>query len=178
MISRRRLAVLAPVVTALAMAAAGCSAGAGGTGASGGDSRSAPEVAVDAPAAAGDATASPDAGTTVGTSQPAGGRAFVESVDVMLLESFPLQVRVGVAGQLSDPCTTLGEPRVRRDGDTFRVELPTTRDPAKVCAQVLVPFETTVPLDVHGLPKGTYTVDVEGTTASFTFDRDNALRQP
>jgi inhibitor of cysteine peptidase len=130
---------------------------------------------VSAPASGGDAPGS--AGDAAAGEAPAGGRAYVESVDVMLLESFPLQVRVGVAGQLSDPCTALGEPRVSRDGTTFRVALPTTREPGRVCAQVLVPFETTVRLDVQGLPKGTYTVDVEGTTASFTFERDNELRR-
>ena len=103
-----------------------------------------------------------------------GGRAYVESVEVLLLKSFPLQVRVAIAGQLSDACTRLGEPRVRRDGSTFHVELPTTREPG-MCAQMLVPFEETVALEVHGLAKETYTVEVDGKTAQFTFERDNEL---
>jgi hypothetical protein len=125
-------------------------------------------VASDAPVA--------DGGGSAATGAP-GGRAYVDSVDVMVLESFPLQVRVGIAGNLSDPCTHLAAPRVQRDGDTFRVALPTTRDEG-MCAQVLQPFETTVELPVEGLPRGTYTVDVEGQTATFTFDRDNKAGEP
>jgi inhibitor of cysteine peptidase len=44
-----------------------------------------------------------------------------------------------------------------------------------MCTQIVVPFEESIPLDVVGLPAGTYTVDVNGVTGSFTLDVDNQL---
>lgn len=101
------------------------------------------------------------------------GTAMVDGVDVLILESFPVQVRVLVRGNLNDGCTELGEARVAREGSTFVVTLPTTREAAAMCTQALVPFEIGIPLDVLGLEAGTYTVDVNGTMASFVLDVDN-----
>lgn len=103
------------------------------------------------------------------------GTAVVESVEVLLLESFPVQVRVLVRGDLPDGCTTLGDWHVSREGDTFAVTLPTTRPAEALCTEALVPFEVSIPLEVAGLPAGTYEVEVNGVSASFTFDVDNAL---
>jgi inhibitor of cysteine peptidase len=44
-----------------------------------------------------------------------------------------------------------------------------------MCTQALVPFEERVDLDVQGLPAGTYTVDVNGISDTFTFDADNEI---
>jgi hypothetical protein len=148
----------------VALGAFGCTAGPG-TGGSDGDSAAAPATPGATAPVAGDGTQTPNTGTP-------GGKAYVESVEVMLLESFPLQVRVAIGGQLSDACTTLGEPAARRDGDTFHVELPTYRADG-MCAQVLVPFATSLALDVEGLPKGTYAVVAGDQRATFTFERDN-----
>ena len=175
----RRVAAAA-LLTLLPLALA-CDGGATTAGDEGGVAATtspAPDTAVASGTAAADdgaagAVSAGDGDTAPGTP---GGRAYVESVEVMLLESFPLQVRVGIAGNLSDGCTHLGEPQVARDGDTFRVTLPTTREEG-MCTQALVPFEHTLPLAVEGLPKGTYTVDVEGRTASFTFERDNRVER-
>jgi inhibitor of cysteine peptidase len=101
--------------------------------------------------------------------------APVESVEVMILESFPVQVRLLVAGNLPDGCTELDDWTVTRDDDTFSVTLPTTRTEDAMCTQALVPYEVTIPLDVAGLAAGTYTVDVNGVTAQFTLDVDNVL---
>ncbi|MDX9953163.1 MAG: hypothetical protein RBT75_03670 [Anaerolineae bacterium] len=103
------------------------------------------------------------------------GIAVVESVEVLLLESFPVQVRVLVRGDLPDGCTALGDWRVSREGDTFKVTLPTTRLAEALCTEALVPFEVSIPLEVAGLPAGTYGVEVNGVAASFTFDVDNVL---
>lgn len=172
-----------PGATALALALAllpwglaGCTPGAGSDAGDDEAPMAAPDTAVAGggteatPAPAGGDTSPGDAGAV--SDEAPGGQAYVEEVDVMTLESFPLQVRAAISGNLSDGCTHLGEPSVTRDGNTFRVELPTTRAEG-MCTQALVPFETTVALPVAGLPKGTYTVDVMGTTGSFTFASDN-----
>jgi len=40
---------------------------------------------------------------------------------------------------------------------------------------VLAPFEETIPLEVYGLPAGTYTVEVNGVQGTFDLEMDNIL---
>ena len=103
------------------------------------------------------------------------GKAPVESIQLMILESLPLQVRVRVRGTLPDVCTEIDQinQRVDLEQDTLWVEITTVRSTEEACVQVLAPFEETIPLDVMGLPAGTYTVDVNGVTDTFTFSTDN-----
>ena len=104
------------------------------------------------------------------------GRAQVDEVRIQILESFPVQVEVLISGNLPDGCTEIDqvEQRFEPEENTFWVEITTLRTTDDACAQVLVPFEETVSLDVYGLPAGTYTVDVNGTQETFTLDVDNA----
>ena len=99
----------------------------------------------------------------------------VESVDVLILESFPVQVHAVVRGTLADGCTTLDQVTTTREGNVFQIQLTTQRPADAVCTQALVPFEEVVALDVVGLPAGEYTVEAEGVTATFTLDIDNVL---
>jgi hypothetical protein len=123
-------------------------------------------------AAAPVATAAPaptvPAQPTVEPAPPAGedGLAMVERIDVLILESFPVQVHAVVTGSLPDPCTELGAPTQGRDGNAISVTIPTTRDPGVVCAQVITPFELTVPLEGE-FPPGSYTVTVNGVAQAF-----------
>ena len=90
------------------------------------------------------------------------------------MESFPLQVSLSVSGFLSVPCVELLGPAVSYTEGLFQVVLAeSTMGPAETCIAVIEPFETRVPLEVAGLPAGTYTVDVNGQQAEFTFDMDN-----
>lgn len=103
------------------------------------------------------------------------GEAPVEAVEVLILESFPLQVQARVTGYLPDGCTQLGDTVVTQEGNTFRVALKTARPSDAVCTEAVVPFEVTVPLPVEGLPAGDYTVNVNGQTATFGMAVDNVL---
>jgi inhibitor of cysteine peptidase len=102
-------------------------------------------------------------------------QAYVDNVDVLILESFPVQVRVMIQGNLPDACSVISDVKQTRSGSIFTIDLIVTRDPLAKCAQVLTPFEQSVGLDVDGLPAGTYSVEVEGVTTSFTLDVDNVL---
>ena len=94
--------------------------------------------------------------------------ATVESVEVHILESMPVQVQVIVRGQLPDAgCTTIGSVEQVREGNVIRVTLVTTTDPLALCAQALTPFEHVIELDVSDLPAGSYVVEVHGVEASF-----------
>ena len=103
------------------------------------------------------------------------GKATVEEVSVVFLESFPLQVQVVAKGYLADSCTSIDEVIVKQVDNTFTAEITTRRPAKEMCAQIVQPFEKNIPLDVYGLPSGDYTVDVNGVTAKFTFNQDNIL---
>jgi hypothetical protein len=98
-----------------------------------------------------------------------GGNVFIDSVDVLILESFPVQVRAVIQGNLPDGCTEIRDVQVNRaeGSDRFEIAIVTHRDPELMCTEALVPFEETVSLDVDGLPAGSYTVEVQGETATF-----------
>ena len=107
-----------------------------------------------------------------------GDNSLVESVIVLVRETDPVEVQVEVRGNLRDGCTRLRDARVRREGDVFRIALPTVRPADAMCTMALVPFEVTIALDVEGLAAGTYTVDVNGVTARFELPQDAPSNQP
>jgi hypothetical protein len=100
-------------------------------------------------------------------SVPVTGVATVENVEVLILESMPLQFHAVIRGQLPDAgCTTIREVTQTREGNTIKLTVVTTTDPLALCAQALTPFEHVIPLDISGLPAGEYTVDAGGASAS------------
>lgn len=106
--------------------------------------------------------------------EPSRGQAIVESVQIELLESFPVRVNVTVRGVLPDSCTRIDQTVVQRVDNTYQVIVTTLREPeAAACTMAVEPFETAVELDVEGLPAGTYTVDVNGIQGTFTLSVDN-----
>ncbi len=104
------------------------------------------------------------------------GTAHIEEMGLLMLESFPVQVNVHVTGWLGDGCTTLDQVAQARTGNIFTVRITTARPTDLICTQQLVGFEKTIALEVAGLPAGTYTVDVNGVTDTFTLAVDNVLR--
>jgi hypothetical protein len=118
-------------------------------------------VATDQPAPAGD---------------QATGKAYVSSLSLTVMESFPVQVQAHISGDLSDGCTSLAGVDVQRDGQTFLIQVTTTRPAEAVCIQVLAPFETTVDLDTVGLAAGTYTVTAGDVSDSFSLAADNSAQ--
>ncbi len=98
----------------------------------------------------------------------------IDSVEAMILESFPVQVNVAVRGNKSVPCTRLLEPAIARKGSTFVVSLAeSTLGPAETCIAMIDPFETSISLDVRGLSAGNYEVVVNGTSTNFVLAMDN-----
>ncbi len=121
--------------------------------------------------AAGNPTATPNAEMTpaVTRSEP-----MIESLQLTMLETFPVQVNLHIKGYLPDSCTTIDRINVKRNESIFTVKVITKRDPEVVCTQKLQPFEESQPLEVEGLPAGTYRVVIgDDHAAIFTLDSDN-----
>ncbi len=102
--------------------------------------------------------------------------AKVKDIEVVILESFPVQVDVVVYGEFPDSCTEIGKVTTIREGSTFVVTIITHRPSNAVCAQVITPFNRVVPLDVLGLKKGIYTVQVNDVRDTFELQVDNILK--
>jgi len=92
--------------------------------------------------------------------------ALVQEVEVLQLESYPVQIHARILGAFRTTCEQLADVTQRREGETFFVTL-TVREEGERCAEVLVPFEKSVALKTYGLPPGPYTVNVNGVTQTF-----------
>lgn len=100
-------------------------------------------------------------------------QAEIESIDILILESFPVQVHVRITGAVGDSCTILEHISPQREASTFVIEVTTKRPVKGICPQMLALLDETVPLDVAGLKAGTYMVDVNGIKDTFVLSADN-----
>lgn len=103
------------------------------------------------------------------------GTAGVESTEIMVLESFPVQIHVIAKGYLPDGCTKIDRAEAKRDGNIFTVTITTKRPKDMMCTQAIVPYEKVVPLNVYGLKAGTYDVNINSVTDSFELSSDNII---
>ncbi|HJS20203.1 MAG TPA: hypothetical protein VJ785_15760 [Anaerolineales bacterium] len=87
--------------------------------------------------------------------------AFIDSQDILILESFPPQYQLHVTGSLPTPChhlrAVVEEPN---EQNQIQVEIYSVVDPNRVCTQVLSPFEVSLPLGSYS--SGSYTVILNG----------------
>src|SRR5687767_7353384 len=119
------------------------------------------------------ATPSPASPSTNAT--PIVSMAVVQSLDVLFLESEPLQVNATIKGQLPDGgCTTISSVDQVRDGNTFNIKMMTTTDPLAICTLAATPFEQVIPLEVSNLFPDTYTVNANGVKETFELLPRNA----
>jgi len=110
-----------------------------------------------------------DQTTTTSPGEPAAVRSpvYVDSVEVLLLESYPVQVRALVRGNLPTPCHSLGWESTDPDAaGRITLEIHSTSDPDTVCAEVLEPFEEAI--DVGSFTSGSYVLVVAGVEYPFT----------
>jgi hypothetical protein len=87
------------------------------------------------------------------------GEVYIDSTDILTLESFPLQFQLNVKGSLPTPCHQLRAVVDKPDAQKqIRVLIFSLVDPNTVCTQVLEPFEANIPLG--SFASGTYTIFV------------------
>ncbi len=161
---RRKLSSISLLgLAALSLIVAGCT---GGTGTPN------PDMPVDSsmPAPEPGRGTSSASGGTGGTGEP----VYVNSIDLLTLESFPVQVNAVIRGSLPDPCVEIVQIKQRREGNSFTLTFITRRT-GGLCPEVLQPFEEAVALDVYGLPAGTYTVLAGEVSSTFDLTIDNIL---
>lgn len=101
--------------------------------------------------------------------------AGIDSIEIRMLESMPMQVKVIVGGYLSDGCTRIDRITQELEGNDFCITISTKRPAGVNCPQVIVPFQETIPLDVMGLLAGTYTVTVNRVSDTFMLQADNIV---
>lgn len=102
------------------------------------------------------------------------GEAVVENIEILILESFPVQVHVVARGYVPDGCTRIDKISQNRKEKLFEVKITTRRPKDAACILVIQEFEEVVPLDVLDLSAGLYTVDVNGIRDSFELQFDNS----
>lgn len=89
------------------------------------------------------------------------GAVYLDSAELLTLESFPLQFTLALKGSLPTPCNLLRVEISPPDAENkVMVDIYSVIDPARMCVQVLAPFEANVPLG--SFPAGRYTLWVNG----------------
>lgn len=101
--------------------------------------------------------------------------ATIESIEIIVLESFPVQIKVNATGYLPDGCTKINGIMKEKEGSTFFVTIKTVRPADTFCTEAIVPFQEMISLDVYGLKAGIYNVDVNGVKGTFELETDNIL---
>ena len=95
--------------------------------------------------------------------------APIESIEVLIMESFPPQYSVVVVSGLPNSCITFGGYTLTRDGNTIRVDVINWNpaNPDVLCLQVYGIVETNILLGSDFEPGKTYMVNVNEVTKSF-----------
>lgn len=91
----------------------------------------------------------------------------IESVDALLLESFPVQINLQVSGYQPDGCDFPVQVEQWREGNEVFVEIYRDMPLAVMCPAVLVEYEATIPLE-GGFESGTYSIHVNDQTIEVT----------
>jgi hypothetical protein len=95
--------------------------------------------------------------------------AIIDEVDFSMMETFPVQVNAIIQGRLPDSCTTIDQINQTHSGDSFLLTVSVIRRTDAMCTEQPEPFDATIPLDVEGLPAGSYTVVVTGANSATNF---------
>lgn len=104
-----------------------------------------------------------EAASIPGSDVPPGerGPVYVDTAELLLMESFPVQVNLQVKGALPTPCHELKwEVEAPDSSGRIDVALYSLADPTLACIQVLEDFEAGIPLGSYA--EGTYTVYLNG----------------
>ncbi|ALG66627.1 hypothetical protein [Beggiatoa leptomitoformis] len=120
-------------------------------------------------------------------------RPYVDTVELVMTDSFPIQVFLKVNGFFTDDCGKLGQVSQRLNGNRFEIIILGVTYPQPMdytCGASIVSFEKVIPLPVYDLVAGIYEYSVSDVlvfktngsgserkdfTGSFELTRDNKL---
>jgi hypothetical protein len=91
----------------------------------------------------------------------------VESADVRVAESFPVQVYLEVRGMIGDGCTSFDRVEQSRDGNNVSVRIIGATTGGPMCTRIAKLYHDTIVLSGPFGP-GSYAVDVNGLAQQFT----------
>ncbi len=97
---------------------------------------------------------------------------IIDSMQVIVEESSPVQVAVIVNGSLPDSCTSIVRLKTDYKNLEFVLEILTRRKVSTDCLAGPLDFEEFVFLDVENLAPGTYNVSLNGITEVFILEED------
>ena len=89
------------------------------------------------------------------------GNVYLTEMQLMIMESYPVQVAVSISGDLPTPCNELRYSVAEPDAENqIFIEVYSVSTPDEICIQVLDPFSENISIPVQDLPDGSYTVFV------------------
>ena len=97
----------------------------------------------------------------------------VDQVQVEVGVGSPIPVHVLVSGNLPDTCAQIALLQQKQVGSNFEITLSTVPSNAEECIQDSLPFRMMIPLNITNLPAGSYSVNVNGSLASFELETGN-----
>lgn len=91
------------------------------------------------------------------------GNVYINNIDIVIMESYPIQVALTIDGELSTPCnefvSSVSDPNANNE---IHIELYSVSDPDEICIQVLEPISVNVSIPMGEAPDGIYTIWVNG----------------
>ena len=93
------------------------------------------------------------------------GPIYVDEVELVMLESFPVQVRLILRGSLPNPCSSFAWEVEEPDSEgRIAVQAYSLQEPDLACIQVLEPMEESIPLGAF--TRGNFSVWLNGERVS------------
>jgi inhibitor of cysteine peptidase len=87
------------------------------------------------------------------------GTVFINDVQLLIMESYPIQVMLNISGELPTPCHIFKADVSEPDEDNeIQVEIYSLVAEGEVCIEVIQPFIENVSIPMAGKPDGVYTV--------------------
>ena len=94
---------------------------------------------------------------------------IVHDVQMQIGVGSPIPVDAFISAELPDICAQLAEVKITPTDFTFDIALRVTPGAREECQRDTLPFRMIVPLNMVSLPNGTYTVNANGTSTTFTW---------
>ena len=102
--------------------------------------------------------------------------ATIENIELLMMESFPVQINAIIKGSTAAECIKVGEITQTRNEFVYELDVTTEKDESASCTPTTQTFEEIISLDVADLPAGSYTVRANGATQAFIFSADNSIQ--